>query len=92
MAKLYATVTLDLVAKLALELIDVGSLRAPTTDDAESAESRFNLGAIRAARGELDEARRLYREALALDPELTAARHELERLGSSGDTDASRKN
>jgi alkylation response protein AidB-like acyl-CoA dehydrogenase len=35
MTKLYATVTLDLVAKLALELIGSDSLRAPTADDAE---------------------------------------------------------
>jgi alkylation response protein AidB-like acyl-CoA dehydrogenase len=37
MAKLYATVTLDLVAKLALELIDADALGAPTTADAEFA-------------------------------------------------------
>jgi alkylation response protein AidB-like acyl-CoA dehydrogenase len=37
MTKLYATVTLDLVAKLALELIDADALGTPTTADAEFA-------------------------------------------------------
>ena len=62
------------------------------TDDALRARMHLELGAIAVRQGDLDAGRRHFREALAFEPGLSAARAELARLTGAHPEGTRRRN